>query len=79
MKFYAVKWTYGRAVDSNGNRCGTYFVFGSKTERDEWCDAGPAYTGEAGYREPVKASDSELRKILRYDTLRYEADGQLVF
>jgi hypothetical protein len=78
--YYAIKWTYGRATHSeDGSRIGNYYQFDSKAERDEFAANGADYTGESGYREEIKASDRELRRIKRSYSLRVESDGMLVF
>ena len=62
MMFYAIEWAYGRVTDTNtGERIGTYWSFDTRQERAAFCADGPAATTQNGYREPIKASDAELR------------------
>ncbi len=63
--FYAIQWTYGRASNPDGTRCGSYYSFDSASERDEWCNAGNPYVTQPGARESISGSDGELRRLLR--------------
>ncbi|WP_182865037.1 hypothetical protein [Stieleria mannarensis] len=64
-RFYAIQWTYGRCCDPAGDRIGIYHRFASAIERDAWCDDGPSFTTEPGYRESISSDDAELRRVLR--------------
>lgn len=59
-KYYAIEWNYGRAVNSDGSRAGSVREFASKAERDAWCEDGPAYTTDAGFREMLTAKDVKV-------------------
>ena len=63
--YYAFEYSLGVAVNSQGKRYGHYRVFDSSGERDAYVGAGNVYLTGAGYREPVKTSDPELRTALR--------------
>ena len=68
---YAMQWRHN-AVDANtGRRCADYFWFASRKQRDAWVEDGAPYRGR-GYREPVPASDSELRALQRLELAREE-------
>jgi len=56
----------GRAAcATTGNRYAvSYHSFPSSSERDAWCEDGGDFTSSAGWRESVKASDSELRSYI---------------
>ena len=75
--YYAFEYSLGYSVNSQGMRYGHYRVFNSKKERDAFVDAGNVYLTGAGYREPVKVSDPELRSALwQADTLMRDGAGQ---
>lgn len=67
--YYAIQWTYGRAGDGRtGKRCGAYYGFRARADRDAWVqDRRTEYTTRAGYREPIRSDDAELRADLRAD------------
>ena len=70
-KHYAIQWRLD-AVDANtGRRCASYYWFATRFERDEWVSEGALYRG-AGYREVLKASDPELRRIQNLEHSREE-------
>jgi hypothetical protein len=74
---YAIDWTYGRATNTRtGNRCGQYYKFDTAAQRDAWVNARPTeYTTQAGFREAIQSSDSELRKLLRSDAKETQWGG----
>ncbi len=63
--YYAINYWNGIAVNQDGDRYGKYFSFSSKTARDTWVGEGADFQGSSGYWEPIKASDTELRSMLR--------------
>lgn len=73
MTFYAMEWTYGRAVDSkSGDRLVSYHSFPSHSARNAWVAARKTgYIGNAGFREAVSAGDAELRRLLRREDAAY--------
>lgn len=68
-KFYAVEWAYGRATDARtGGRLGRYYSFNSVADRQAWIDDSRAeFTSQGGWRDAIKASDPELRSVIRRD------------
>ena len=69
-KFYAVEYANGVAISAEtGKRyLATYHSFPSATERDEWIEWGGDFRSSSGWREAVKASDSELRAEIRLES-----------
>lgn len=41
--YYGIQWTYGRACDDKGPRCGKYHRFDNRKDRDSWVDGGEPY------------------------------------
>jgi hypothetical protein len=65
MNYYAINYICGLAVSGDGSRYGNYVRFHSKADRDEWVSLGAAFRGESNYREAIKTSDPELKKLIR--------------
>jgi hypothetical protein len=65
--FYAVAYINGVAVcAATGNRyLAHYHAFDSKDDRDAWTEGGGDFRTSRDWREPVSASDSEVRCCLR--------------
>jgi hypothetical protein len=68
-RYYAVRWSYGVAVDSDGDPIHTLHSFDSRRERDAWLADGPGYRTESGYREAVPASYPPLRRARRREKI----------
>jgi hypothetical protein len=66
MRYYAfLWWLYG--VNANtGARIGRHYYFASRQERDKWVEDGNPYK-DAGHREAIPSSDSELRMLQRME------------
>ena len=71
MAYYAIQWTYGRACNEDGNRCGSYKRFSRKTDRDAWVNNGNPYVSNPGSREEIPANDREIRRLNRADNCPY--------
>ena len=71
-KHYAMQWQLNAVNANTGHRCANYYWFASRRQRDAWIEEGSPYRGE-GYREPVEASDSELRALQRLERAREES------
>ena len=81
MRHYAMSWTHGRGTSTTNHRgyphgdeivrAARYFSFPTKVARDLWCEGGSPYVTGRDYREPLFASDRELRVMLTRD----ESDG----
>ena len=76
-KHYGIQW-YANAVTTSGKRCGRYYWFASKIQRNGWVSLGAPYRG-SGSRDCILASDSELRALLRGENAKWdvqEFDGE---
>jgi len=63
--YYAIAWHYGRASNQDGSRCGTYFRFRTREDRDKFISGGSDYTNTPDARETIKANDRDLRRAAR--------------
>lgn len=65
-KHYAfLWWVYARSINTQ-TRTGRYYYFQSRQERDKWVEGGNPYL-DAGHREAIPSSDSELRMLQRLE------------
>lgn len=65
-KYYAISYSHGVAANANtGNRYGYYYSFPSRLERDQWVESGGDYRTGSNWREPIPASDAELRRAIK--------------
>ena len=68
-KHYAfLWWIYARSLNTQ-TRTGRYYYFLTRKERDAWVADGNPYR-DAGHREAIQSSDSELRSIQRMEKAR---------
>lgn len=74
--FYAINYPAGSSISFDGSRFGKYVAFQSKSSRDEWVNEGGDFQSSPDYREAIKASDPELRTLLRHaDRLMAQGRG----
>lgn len=64
--FYAIEWTYGRAVNDKGERIGTYVRFASQELRQNFIVTGNPCATERGFREAISSNDSELKRLIKF-------------
>lgn len=77
MAYYAIAHTYGGNTRRGDNRrMGLMVEFASAPERDAWCEAGPSYRTEHGYREPLAATDADVAYFRRDGGIVEAADLQ---
>lgn len=69
--YYGIYRAYGMAdngwPDGDGDGGGLGDVvcrFATKAERDTWVAEGPAYTTDAGSRDPLRAGSRTVRRVL---------------
>jgi hypothetical protein len=78
IRHYAISWTYGIATTDDRRRpghwqrCGRYYSFATRGERDRWVASGSQYRSERDYREAIPSSDPELRRLLTADARQIE-------
>jgi hypothetical protein len=63
--YYAIEYAYGQDTINHGNRPNLIHRFESEAERDQFCEAGPDYTTESGYAEPLPSTDPRVRRAIR--------------
>lgn len=74
--YYACSYPYGVASNADtGRRLCTYYRFDSRAERDAWVSDGDPYRGARGYRQSIRAGDSDLRHALRREEREYGRAG----
>jgi hypothetical protein len=66
--YYCVSYALGLAVSANtGDRyAAVYYRFDSSTERDEYVDGGGDFRTSNDWREPLLASDRELKSAITH-------------
>jgi hypothetical protein len=70
-KHYAMQWIIDAHNGEWARRCAKYYWFASRFERDNWVSEGAPYRG-AGFRESLKSSDLELRRLRNLERTREE-------
>lgn len=55
--WYTLEWgRYGRAIMMDGSLVASFWMFPSRSARDEWVAAGPDEIGDVGRREVISAA-----------------------